>query len=251
LSTENSNKGLVASQIFAGIGIGLLVGIIVGLSVSPVVKIILGALAGLLAAFLGLQDSIFSKQKEETAKVNNRMKMSGLRSGSFGLACVVGILFGIVMRTNEILTISVKEQVGRWVQAGYDSSTARDLVVYQRLKIAPDSTRYNVIINTDSSSGMASTARIDASAGFLYSKEDMQNFCSELSPESYNNSISNTLEAWDGKTTQIVNLSSSIKKLSSEGKHKMIYSIVALMCELGETGTDYDDFCARLKKEIN
>ena len=112
MSSTESQRGIIITQVFSGVGMGLLVGIIVGLSVSPVVKTILGALAGLLAAFLGLQDSFYSKQQEEDAtKVYDRIKMSSIRAGSFGLACAVGILFGVFVRTHDLLTITIKDQV--------------------------------------------------------------------------------------------------------------------------------------------
>ncbi|NIT56609.1 MAG: hypothetical protein GWN00_10360, partial [Aliifodinibius sp.] len=245
MSNEESQKGIVVSQIFSGVGIGLLLGIIVGLSVSPVVKTILGSLAGLLAAFLGLQDSFFSKQGEEDfSKVQSRIKMSGIRAGSFGLFCVIGILLGIVLRTHEVLTISVKEQVQRWVEAGYDSSYARNLVVYQRLRIQPDSAGFKI------DPQLAATT-IDAASGFLFTKKEMQNYCVSLSVSKYNDSVDNTLEAYDGMKPEIRELAANIRKVPEPHRATIINSVVDLICYLGDSEMKLEDFCESLKKNIN
>ncbi len=245
MGTDKSQKGLIVSQIFAGIGIGLLVGIIVGLSVSPVVKTILGTLAGLLAAFLGLQDSFFSKQKEQdSSKVESRMKMSGIRSGSFGLACVLGILLGIVLRTNEVLTISVKEHVGRWVEAGYDSSTARDLVVYQRLRIMPDSASFKV------DSTLAGKT-IDGSAGFLFSKKAMQNYAVTMNPNKHNDNVEKILKSYKFINDGVRTYAENIKKVPEEHRITIIKSVHAVFDELGNGDVEFKDICKSLKKEIN
>src|SRR5210317_265367 len=110
MSSPRSNRSIFYSQVFSGIGIGLLLGIIIGLSASPVVKTILGALSGLLAAFLGLQESLFSKQEEDINKVNNRIYLNSIRAGSFGIATVIALLIGMYMRTHGVLSITIEKQ---------------------------------------------------------------------------------------------------------------------------------------------
>jgi hypothetical protein len=243
VGTDKSQRGLVISQIFAGIGIGLLVGIIVGLSVSPVVKTILGTLAGLLAAFLGLQDSFFAKQKEQdTAKVESRMKMSAIRSASFGLTCVVGILLGIVLRTHEVLTITVKEHVGTWVEAGYDSVTARNYVAYQRLRILPDSASFRVDTTFAKS-------RIDASSGFLFSKKAMKNYAVTMNPNKYKGNVEKTLKAYDFISDEVSAYAANVKKVPEEHRARIIESVHAVFEELGNSENELDDICKSLKIE--
>jgi hypothetical protein len=245
VSKEESKKGIVGSQIFSGIGIGLLLGIIVGLSVSPTVKVIMGSLAGLLAAFLGLQDSFYSKQQEQDfSKVQNRIKMSSIRSGSFGLACVFGILLGVVFRTHDVLTISVKEQVQRWVDAGYDSSYARNLVVYQRLRILPDSAGFQ--INPELAANT-----IDAASGFLFTKKELQNYCVSLKMSKYGNSVENTLEAYDGMKPEIRELAANIRRVPKAHQAKIINAVVNLICHIGNSEIKPEDFCRSLKMDIN
>jgi hypothetical protein len=121
-------------EIFAGAGIGMLVGLLIGLSVSPVVGTILGALAALLATFLGLHERSDFKEQAETPVAAG---VRALRSGSFGFACVMGVLLGMLIRTQGFLSMSVKQQLAIWTQAGYKEEDAKNLVVYQTLGIVP------------------------------------------------------------------------------------------------------------------
>lgn len=245
MSKENSDKQMILSQVFAGVGIGLLVGIIVGLSVSPVVKIILGSLAGLLAAFLGFQDSIFSKQNDQdNAQTQHLIKMSSIRSGSFGFACVAGILAGVLLRSHDVLTISTKAQVARWVEAGYDSSYARDLVVYQKLRLQPDSAKFTV--NPE-----VAALTIDASGGFLFTKKEMLNYCTTLSMSTYNDNVEYTLEAYDGMTPEIRNLAANIRKVPGSNQKLIIESTVGLICSLGNGEGQLEDFCNNMEKNFD
>lgn len=247
MSTNQKLKGMVFSQIFSGAGIGLLVGVIVGLSVSPVVKTILGALAGLLAAFLGLQENFYSKQSEEDAsKIFSRIKNASIRAGSFGFACVFGILLGITLRTHDALTISIKSQVQNWVDAGYDTNFARSLVVYQKFKFLPDSVGLKV---TPISSEAANT--MDQYGGFLFSKEDMQNYCVSLSMSKYNDSVEYTLEAYDGMKHEIKNLAANIRKVPEQSQAEIINSIVDLICYLGNSDFKLENFCQSIKAGID
>ena len=52
--------------------------------------------------------------------------------------CVVGILSGIFLRTTGVLGESIEDQIAEWQKAGYDSSYAKQLVVYQNLAIKPN-----------------------------------------------------------------------------------------------------------------
>jgi len=127
------------ATVLSGIGMGLLLGIIMGLSNSEVVKVIMAALTALLGVFLGFEKRSFSgMQKEEYEKDKNETLLTSLRAGWFGLSVVAGILFGMWIRTNDIFSIPVKKSVQHWIDAGYDSTYARKLVVYERLAINPN-----------------------------------------------------------------------------------------------------------------
>jgi hypothetical protein len=247
VSSTESQRGIIITQVFSGVGMGLLVGIIVGLSVSPVVKTILGALAGLLAAFLGLQDSFYSKQQEEDAtKVYDRIKMSSIRAGSFGLACAVGILFGVFVRTHDLLTITIKDQVQRWVDAGYNDDYARALVVYQKFKILPDSGKFKI----DTRVAEAGET-IDPASGFLFSKQDMQNYCRDLSLDKYKGNVETRLEAYDVMKPEIRNFAADIRNIPEVSRATIINSVVNLICFLGNSEINLEDFCQSLNNKID
>jgi hypothetical protein len=176
-NNNTSNRGFARIQIFSGIGMGLLIGIIVGLSVSEVASIILGALAALLAAFLGLQDQRSSNGEigGDSDSSLQRIKMSGLRVGSFGIACAFAILFGVYLRTHNVLSkkqLPIEEQVKKWTDAGYDDIKAQQLVVYQNLEILPEAMK----IQTTASSEQNKKASI----GSLFAWEGVKNLCNDF-----------------------------------------------------------------------
>jgi hypothetical protein len=99
----------------------------------------MAALTALLGVFLGFDKRNFSGMDKETyQKDKNETLLTSLRAGWFGLAVVAGILFGMWIRTNQVMTISVKDSVQQWIDAGYDSAYARKLVAYERLAINPN-----------------------------------------------------------------------------------------------------------------
>jgi hypothetical protein len=125
MSDDVSPQPKLLDQILPGLGIGLLVGLLVGLSVSPVVQGLLTTLGGLLAAMLGI---------EPTGEGGTpRIRVNGARIGSFGFACVLGILFGMVIRVNDVIVLPVRKQVANWVDAGFDPKEARDIVAFLKM----------------------------------------------------------------------------------------------------------------------
>ena len=113
--------GIVA-QIFSGVGLGALVGLLVALSTEHVVGSVIAALVALLAGFFGLS-------KVEVDK--------GWRIGSFGFACIVGVVAGLMIRNGGDLLPSVAGQMEAWKSAGYSEQQARELVALQRLGVKP------------------------------------------------------------------------------------------------------------------
>ena len=113
-------NGIIA--LFSGSGIGLLIGVLLGLSVSPTVAVVIGVLASSLAILLGLNDSSFSNQK-------------ALRLGAFGYACVAGALFGIYVRTNNLMSPSLEKQKKIYTQIGYSEKEALEFISYKEFSI--------------------------------------------------------------------------------------------------------------------
>lgn len=242
MNAPRSQRSLFYSQLFSGIGIGLLLGIIIGISVSPVVKIILGALAGLLAAFLGLQESLFSKQEEDVEKVNNRIYLSSIRAGAFGMATVIALLIGMYMRTHGVLSITIKKQVENWTDAGVKLPLAEELVIYEKFKLF----KKDGLLLVDTKQAELASEKGNSGDGFLMTKEEMQSFCVSLNVENmWGNSVQNALEGYGGLGTQIATYARELEKIQDESSQRsMMDSVKDLVCFLGN-GTDeaYEQFC--------
>jgi hypothetical protein len=125
LAQEPKPRAL-APDILAGIGLGALTGLLISLSVAQVVGSVVAALAALLGAILG-----FTKVGEQ------ELSSRPARSGAFGLSCVVAILLGLLVRTNQIGTPSITEQVEEFTQAGFSLAEARSLVAFKLFGLVP------------------------------------------------------------------------------------------------------------------
>jgi hypothetical protein len=113
-------------QLFAGTGLGLLVGILVGLSSSPVVSVVVGALAAGMVTLLG-----FSRPAKEGEPALGDGSVA--RLGGFGVACTVAILFGLYIRTHNVLSPSIADQVNEVRKAGYSEDAARKWVANRNI----------------------------------------------------------------------------------------------------------------------
>lgn len=214
------------ANIFAGLGIGLLVGLIVGLSVSPVVSIVLGALVSLLAAFLGLQENTAAPDVSTDAKAGNflsRMQMNSLKAGSFGFACIIGILLGLFIRTNDVFSPSLKQQIATYHQAGYDVDYARQLIIFEKFGIGPD---FKVIQDGDTQKNKRNV---------LFAGKSEIDLCQEISMERYGNNVSEVLKGIrrleNKKLTQLADAIDEID-ISSEDKETLMTAVSEGICEL-------------------
>lgn len=129
----------MALQVFSGLGIGLWLGLLVGLSASPVVAVLVGALASLLSA---LVLPGFGSGKEGGGKAPDgpaalaRERGAALRSGTLGLAGVLGLGVGLWLRTHDSLSQPPRtpaERVAEWTAAGMARGQAVQLVALQTL----------------------------------------------------------------------------------------------------------------------
>lgn len=231
MSDSRSKRNAALIQIFSGIGMGLLVGIIVGLSVSEVVSIILGALAALLAAFLGVQDHQSSKTEQVDTTVINKSIMTGLRAGSFGISCVVAILFGIFLRTHNVLSVetSLKEQINVWTEAGYDTTEARQYVVYENLGILPKTMQ----ITTNASVELKGKSGLSA----LFSNENDVNYCDLLSFKKNQNSVDMVIQAYrQTKQEELVNFANELENhFPKESQKFILLEMEKVFCEVQES----------------
>jgi hypothetical protein len=120
----------VAVDVFSGVGLGLLLGVVLGLSVTPVVSIVVGALASVLAVFLGLDTGEGSGTKSL-----DRIRLNGLRIGSFGFATTLGLLVGLLIRAYQPFELPLDKHLARW--KGFPDSVVHQMVVYERTGIKP------------------------------------------------------------------------------------------------------------------
>ncbi len=125
---------MIASQIFSSVGIGSLIGILLGLSSSPVVGLVVGSITALLASLIGLKTPA-TDDSDSQVLTSSQLKLAGIRTGSFGLACVLGIVVGIYMRTHNVLSPvepTLEVQFNELTQIGFSPKEARDLLVIKR-----------------------------------------------------------------------------------------------------------------------
>ncbi len=230
MAETQTNHSDNAINVFSGLGMGLLVGIIVGLSVSPVVSIILGALASLLAAFLGLQEGGGTTTTGEG--LMSKLKVNGLRIGSFGFACVAGILLGLFFRSQEVFSDSIQEEVAKWTAAGYDSTKARQFVAWKKLGIQPKDTQVQI------------TEVQKAQSSSLFGTLADLNLCNKISLERLGNDPSEVLRVYrdlykpeiqDEKNTlyqKFGTLAGVIERLPAERQNETLKAVEEILCEL-------------------
>lgn len=225
--TQNHGSGN-AINVFSGLGMGLLVGIIVGLSVSPVVSIILGALASLLAAFLGLQEGGGASEEGLLSK----LKVNGLRIGSFGFACVGGILLGLFFRSSDMFSDSIQDEVAKWTKAGYSAAEARQFVVWKKLGIQPEGKQVQI------------SEVQKAQSGSLFGTLADLDLCNKISSERLGNDPSEILRVYrnlykpeveDAKNTlyqKLGALAEKIERLPADRQIETLKAVEEVLCEL-------------------
>jgi len=209
--------------VFSGLGLGLLLGVIMGMSVSPVVATVLGALTTLLGAMLGLQgDAAAAEATDESAlKAIKRRSMSGLRLGSFGVACVAGIFIGLFMRSNEVLAVSIKDLVNQYEAAGYDKGRALELAAYQKLGLVPEGRQVQ----------LSDTQK--AQSGSLFTGLAKINFCRDVSMERFGGDLSEVLKAYRRQNNdKLTRLADQIEAMTGvEQKKAFMTALEEVLCD--------------------
>lgn len=232
-----SNPGHNESRLnhaLAGMGLGLLVGIIAGLSVSPVVSVLLGALAALIAAFLGLAGGAKADTEASAGQLlqqAHRLQMNGIRAGFFGTACVVGILLGMFIRTNDLFLPSVEEQVNSWVHAGYEKELAREYVAFERLGIKPAKSEVE----------FSDIQKRKSSA--LFSGDDESLLCDEINLERYGDDAREVLLAYSQQDSEnLAGLARIIENLEIDDAtlYQLIKTLSETLCEIEHSSVEND-----------
>lgn len=212
-------RGIKFSYIFSGIGIGLLVGILLGLSVSPVVGSVVGGLAALFAAFFGLSErknSSITDVKDD--RIFSQAKLNALRIGSFGFACIIGIILGILIRSHNLLSSSYEDQHNLWKKIGFNDKEARELVAFDELGI----TQMNWQIDTTREPGIRK-----ASVLFAVNEEN----CNDLRVNKFKD-VPEVLNAWileGGKWAKFARLIE--ENIHPENQKKSLEQTWEILCE--------------------
>lgn len=226
---KDLRSSIKRATILSGIGMGLLLGLIMGLSVSEVVKLIMGTLTALLGAFLGFEKRQFAgMEQEEYRRENENSLYTALRAGWFGIAVVAGLLVGMFIRTHEVFTLSVSQSVKQYTDAGFDSTYARKLVIYQRLGINP---------NTGELGPMTEVQRAHQSN--LFSSEQAQSLCGSTDPDQWHNDwelAKKSISALDDKS--LVPFIQAIEANVPENKRfEFLSGLNNLVCYMGKKDT--------------
>jgi len=241
---EKEDKKMLVSMkqaaVLSGIGMGLLLGLIMGLSVSEVVRAIMATLTAALGAFLGFDRRSFSgMDNEEYKKDKNETLLTSLRAGWFGIAVVVGILFGMWIRTNEVFTIPIEKSVKQWTDAGYDTATALKYVAYQRLGINP---------TTGEAGEIGEMQRAHQSN--LFSAEDIASLCGAIDPDNWNNDWQKAKEEMQAiDVAPLTNLIAVVENNIDEGdRFEFFGGIRFMVCTMQRQKTAICKFGTDLEK---
>lgn len=124
---------LIATQVFSSLGVGFLVGILLGLSSAPVVGLLVGSLTALLASLLGFKLPTRGDADSDAPLPREIVQtLIGLRAGTFGFACVLGIFVGIFMRTHDVLSPpepGLEERYAELLAIGFSQEEARSVLI--------------------------------------------------------------------------------------------------------------------------
>lgn len=215
-------SGTVWTQVFSGIGLGLLLGLIAGMSVSPVVQTILGALITVVTGFLSVQGG-----EGDSGSFFDRIKVNELRIGSFGVAAVVGILLGMTVRSNDLLSGSIEYQVQRWTAAGYEKSDALKYVAFEKLGIMPK--------GVDVAVGDMQKAKSSS----LFTELSKIDLCAELDPARYGRKSVEVLAAYrQQQNDQLKAFADQVEKQGSpEHQLAVLEANWKLLCEMEKLKT--------------
>jgi hypothetical protein len=217
------SRGL-AVDVLSGAGLGALLGLVVGLSTSPVVAVVVGALTSLLAAFLGLDSGT-----EPRVAALDRLRLNGVRIGSFGFAATAGVLVGLYVRVNNPLAESPVEQLARWEAALPDNpALARQMMVFERTGITPSA------LSLEQDAPVAVTVAEGAAAhrSVLFGSLQGKDLCRDLAAERFGDDLTRTLAAYDDRGAPLSTVAARIKDLPAEQQGSALAAVHALLCEL-------------------
>jgi hypothetical protein len=159
-------------QLLAGTSLGLLLGLLVGLSTSPVAATVVGALTGGLLVFLGFAS------KDQSDFNRNCTDAAGWRLLGFGLACTFALLVGLLVRTHNLLTPPIKQQISELTDAGFTPDEAHTWVAYKNIGVLMRA-QPNTLTDKDKRASTTASSYLFASPG--------ADSCNLFNPDFYSN----------------------------------------------------------------
>ena len=158
-------------DIFAGCGIGILTGLLIGLSVSPVVGPVLGAILAFGVLWLSYKEhQDLHHNTENIESIINARKAIAIRLAFFCFSCAAGLLLGVFLRANDSFAPTLVSKRNEWVQLGFSTEQANEILMQQHLRLAANGT----------SNEKMSTVLYNMSV-------PIQTLTSKLDPEGYGN----------------------------------------------------------------
>jgi len=130
-------------DIYAGITLGILVGGVIGLSIAQVTGIILAALASLLTAFFGLRPN-------KEGEVGNQIII-----GTFSIACIIAILGGLYVRSNDSFSPSLQKDISMYQEAKFTPQEIKQIILVKKFGLIPNGFSFNLDAKSKGSSLMA------------------------------------------------------------------------------------------------
>lgn len=218
------------ADLFAGAGLGLLLGTILGLSVTPVVSAVVGGITAILAVFLGLDGS----NADPDASLR-RIRLNGVRIGSFGFATVLGVLLGLFLRNGFLFDASLEDHMNRW--QGFPDTVAQQMVIYERTGLSP---KRLIFPEGETEVELNETAVVTRSNVLVSALTGARDLCRELDPEEFGNRVGPMIQRY--------------KDLGAEGPDYTFFADMATQIEKLQTKeeqltmfTEFNSFLCRLR----
>jgi hypothetical protein len=120
----------LSTRVACGAAVGLLLGLVVGMSASPVVSGVIAALGAVLGGYVAQRGT-----EGAQPAADDRTGIDHPFVLSLALACVVGIFAGLYLRTHDLFSPSLSEEVSRWEQAGFTATDAMRFTAQRQLNL--------------------------------------------------------------------------------------------------------------------
>jgi hypothetical protein len=186
-------------EIFAGLGLGVLIGTIIGLSIAEVTGIILGALTSLLAAFFGLRS-------EKNGETGNQVRI-----GTFSFTCLLSIFMGLFIRSHNLLSPSLENEINDYRMAFFDTSEIKKIILFKQFGLIPQELSFS-----------KEAARLNRNSVLMASETKSLFLCNDIDA---NSSLDDIRKSFDNTSSKLSELE---KTLSNQLRDTVILRNILL-----------------------